>query len=130
MLYMDCIAEAVWKTLRSTVSSGWVEAGPPVSAKEERPAEASRSLEINACGSLAMPCWGGVGSECWKASPWSSWVAGVGAAEISDPTLDDDEAVAEDGAPRGRAGRVGCFRLAKRSSCWPLRKRSCIQRKR
>jgi len=28
------------------------------------------------------------------------------------------------------AERVGCFRLAKRSSCWPERKRSCIQRKR
>ncbi len=32
--YIDFIAEAVWKTLRSSVSSGCEEAGPPLLAKE------------------------------------------------------------------------------------------------
>ncbi len=65
--YIAFIAEAVWKTLRSTVSRGCEEAGPPPSAKEDkfwedRPLAAARSREIDACGSLAMPCWGGVRS--------------------------------------------------------------------
>ena len=98
----------------------------------ERPARgASRSG--------AMPCWGGVRSEYWKASPWSSWVAGVPVAggDHEDPEsstalrfgreMADLRAVRTE---RGAAARVGCLRLAKRSSCWPERKRSCIQRKR
>jgi len=59
--YMDFIADAVWKTLRSSKDRG---SGPRVEGPEGRPLEAARSG--------AMPCWGGVRSECWKASPWSS----------------------------------------------------------
>lgn len=58
--YMAFIAEAVWKTLRSSKDKG---SGPRVEGPEDRPLEAARSREISACGSPAMPCWGGVRSE-------------------------------------------------------------------
>gem|GEM_PF-6042351 len=61
MLYMDCMAEAVWYTLRSsTVSRGL-----------------ACSIPDRAVRSGAMPCCGGLRSLYWKASPWSSWVAGA-----------------------------------------------------
>ncbi len=69
MLYMDCMALAVWKTLRSTVVSRGLPSAMPL--------RAVRSLEMSGWGSPAIPCWGGVRSEYWKASPWSSWVAGA-----------------------------------------------------